>query len=957
MAWEEWTELVVRVDNLPGSTTCAELHANFSKEGSVNFLDILKGESRVSSKSARVRFAPPPPHPFWEDGLYTFRLGSGQLVRVEVRLEQPKLASEHKKMILQPSGDMKMILQPSCMEMGVLLDPRTMMSMVSIKQSMDLAVDDDLNLRIEVDPPRKKITISFPRRIRTTVGLLENRPYRCIVNFKEIKVLYRSNLEAGAWCLVLSLPCPPVYALRDDSMNDAFDATRSTWSRSNFWNRVTGINGNEFSFGSGPISLNTHTDSPGFIDIGRWTTFRFTMKGEGQGALIQRVLHDYNINTEMVPDFNVVPGSPSVLWSLLDPPELVGRSGTHDLSFLADASTPPVDRLPFELRYQLEVCISKGILNEHCLDKEFLNKLARLDPTKARLLLEYIADQGQKIYEPLKIFKENNASCYYLRSKVPHYCTMSRKVTVTPTTLVLSSPTVEASNRVVRRYSTIQDRFIRVQFTDELSNGRLVSHAGGMRGEDVFKRVYRATKDGIKIGGRTYEFLAFGNSQIRECGAFFFCPTDHVTCDDIRAWMGDFSHIKAIAKYAARLGQCFSTTREIRGVIVPNICSIPDIERNGYNFTDGVGKISKFLAEMVMGEMRLRRHDLPSAFQFRMGGCKGVLAVWPGVKNMEVHIRKSQEKFKSTFNGLEIVRCSSFSVATLNRQTITILSCLGVPEEVFLRLLETQVTSYEKAMGDVDEALSLLQKYIDENQVTLAMADMLRSGFMDGDVQEPFVLTILNLWKIWSMKLLKEKARIVVENGAFVLGCVDETGILRGHSQATEGNQSTRIEDLPQIFLQIPDCKDRRKAIVITGPCIVGRNPSLHPGDIRVVEAVDVPALRHLHNVVVFSQLGDRDVPSMLSGGDLDGDDFFVIWDQDLLPREWNHPPMPATDLTSRPLEVQGRDVNADDLRSFFVDYMKTDALGKIALAHLAHADQYESGAKHPKCKSSIAKR
>jgi RNA-dependent RNA polymerase len=55
-------------------------------------------------------------------------------------------------------------------------------------------------------------------------------------------------------------------------------------------------------------------------------------------------------------------------------------------------------------------------------------------------------------------------------------------------------------------------------------------------------------------------------------------------------------------------------------------------------------------------------------------------------------------------------------------------------------------------------------------------------------------------------------------------------------------------------------------------------------GDIRRVQAVDIPQLRHLKNVIVFSTRGARDLPNKwvwfqrdkltvrLGGGDLDGD-------------------------------------------------------------------------------------
>jgi hypothetical protein len=47
---------------------------------------------------------------------------------------------------------------------------------------------------------------------------------------------------------------------------------------------------------------------------------------------------------------------------------------------------------------------------------------------------------------------------------------------------------------------------------------------------------------------------------------------------------------------------------------------------------------------------------------------------------------------------------------------------------------------------------------------------------------------------------------------------------------------------------------------VIVGDVLVTKNPCSHPGDIRKVKAVDVPELRHLQNVVVFSTAGERPI-------------------------------------------------------------------------------------------------
>ena len=82
---------------------------------------------------------------------------------------------------------------------------------------------------------------------------------------------------------------------------------------------------------------------------------------------------------------------------------------------------------------------------------------------------------------------------------------------------------------------------------------------------------------------------------------------------------------------------------------------------------------------------------------------------------------------------------------------------------------------------------------------------------------------------------------------------------------------------------------------------LVTRSPCYHPGDIRVLRPMLVseliaraPSARRklveqqlavLHDVVVFPTDGPRPHPDEMQGGDLDGDEFFVCWDPELLPR------------------------------------------------------------------------
>lgn len=470
---------------------------------------------------------------------------------------------------------------------------------------------------------------------------------------------------------------------------------------------------------------------------------------------------------------------------------------------------------------------------------------------------------------------------------------------------------------------------------------------------EVFTRIKRAMINGVAVGDRHYEFLAFGNSQFREHGAYFIAPLPHFTAERIRGWMGLFDKIRNVALHASRIGQCFSTTRAISGSRAM-IVEIEDIERNGFCFTDGVGKISMFLAQLAASELGIEQGAIgpPSVFQFRLGGSKGVLAFSPDAKMREIHIRKSQYKFAAKHEGLEIIRWSQFAAASLNRQLILILSALGVPNDIFINKLKMQLSNLEQAMTDEKIALALLQKDIDANQMTLTIAGMIVEGFMA--CREPFVTSLLRLWRAWSIKYLKEKARILVSDGALLLGCVDETGRLRGHFDGESGPKDTAASSseekpLPEIFVQLSKGPEDRPWVV-KGPMVLARNPSLHPGDIRVVRGVDIPELYHLKDVVVFPQTGDRDIPSMCSGGDLDGDDFLVLWDQDLLSHNWNHKPM---DYKAPSRGKLNRRVTTDDITSFFVTYMKNDTLPTIAHAHIAQADFAEDSVMDEKCKSS----
>ncbi|KAK4192574.1 putative RNA-dependent RNA polymerase [Podospora australis] len=934
--WVTRKSVVLRVSGVPESATPWNLKRFFDGFGNVVSVE-LDGEC-----SAKLRFDPPPKDlSFHQDGRCRLVI-NGVTHWVEVYF--PERQWSERNTLQTPLGNMcptVVEVALSKVTLGLLTEPTTFMGKKEISA---------LSLNLKVDFKRMKLVVNFPlRRGQNWTH------HRVDIKFGVIKGIDHMTTAESRAVLVISLLDAPVFWRKKNDIDESAWVGRLSFEEHEMWCRATNIMQDPES-DQKPLSV----EESGFdVDVGRWTVYWLELGKDTQDTWTQIAAHlrDWNIQTGHA-KFIQTPNRDPELWPVLKEPAkmLQAPSWQQDLSLLG--STAHVS-LPFDVRYQLEVCVSRGILSEYSVGHEFFEKLMELsDPStilhdrtnRARLILEYAADQGKRIWNPMDLLSDPAALSYYPTTlHIPNYCALVRKITVTPTRVYFSTPGVETTNRVIRRYWDAQKYFIRIQFTDELLEGR-VNGSDADKNDELYARIYRALFRGVRMGVWHWQFLAFGNSQIRENGAFLFCqPEDSrdtiPSCDIIRDWMGDFKHIKVVAKYAARLGQCFSTTRLLKGIYAPLIVKIQDIdiEEGRFCFTDGVGKISPVLAGLIADEWKVC--PPPSAYQFRMGGCKGVLVTWPDVKGTEVQVRPSQEKFSAAFNGLEIIRCSQFSCATLNRQTITVLSCLGVPDETFVSMMREQLAHYNAAMTDGAKAVDMLTSYVDENMTTCSIAAMIKSGFMASN--EPFVRTILQLWRSWSIKALKEKARLMVDKGALVLGCADETGTLRGHVKKLEGRSKVTQDELPQIFLQVSDPKAPGDYTIITGICIVGRNPSLHPGDIRVVEAVDVPALRHIRDMVVFPITGDRDVPSMCSGGDLDGDDFFVIWDEKLVPSEWSHPPMDYT--PPKPI-TESSSSAVENLASFFVKFMKNDRLPLIAHAHLATADHDPEGAKSRNC-------
>ncbi|EAY87440.1 hypothetical protein OsI_08849 [Oryza sativa Indica Group] len=356
------------------------------------------------------------------------------------------------------------------------------------------------------------------------------------------------------------------------------------------------------------------------------------------------------------------------------------------------------------------------------------------------------------------------------------------RVQVTPAKVYFYGPEINVSNRVVRNFSSDIENFLRISFVDEdceklratdLSPRSASGHDANRTA--LYKRVLLVLSDGITIGGKNFEFLAFSSSQLRDNSAWMFASRQGLAASDIRTWMGDFRNIRNVAKYAARLGQSFSSSTETLKVQKYEVEEISDI-KNGtqHVFSDGIGKISSAFANEVAMKCNLKRFA-PSAFQIRYGGYKGVVAVDP-TSRWKLSLRKSMLKFQSDNITVDVLAYSKYQPGFLNRQLITLLSTLGVRDSVFEQKQEEAVNQLNKMVTDPQAAIEAIE-LMPMGEITNAVKELLLCGYQPDD--EPYLSMLLQTFRASKLLELKTKSRILIPKGRAMMGCLDETRTLK----------------------------------------------------------------------------------------------------------------------------------------------------------------------------------
>lgn len=590
----------------------------------------------------------------------------------------------------------------------------------------------------------------------------------------------------------------------------------------------------------------------------------------------------------------------------------------------------------FSTYYCLEVFISQNYyILEGKINENIVTKLNILSPYEAEKILEYlnlslktkrflnmdnlleqIIQEKSKFTKPMSLNEDNLKISFF------------RQATITPSRTIFYFPEPNLSNRVTRQFG--EDNFIIIRFRDEdLVKINMSYKNSDMK--DVYLRIRQFLNKGLTLLDRKYTFLAMSSSQLRGHGCWLF-NSSYMSPDRVRSWMGDFKSIRCIGKYAARLGQSLSSS--IETFETKKFSIIDDIKVGDYCFTDGIGKISVDKAMEISKEFYGRRISF-SAFQIRFGGFKGVVAMDPNLMDNELQFRNSMRKFDSGYNRLDVINVADYIPCFLNRQIILILSSLGIEDSIF-----------EDLQDDMLKHLSNL--LIDRLTASLGIMKYYRSIFSDfkhsenlSYCLEPFFRDLLKAIYQKSLNDLIKKSRIFIQKGRILMGIIDETGKLNHDEVFIQCSQQPgELYDKKEVL------ETKNGNIIVQKNVIIAKNPCMHPGDVRVLKAVDVLELRHIVDCVVFPSVGPRPITNMCSGSDLDGDLYFVSWEPRLIPKFVEEP----MNYISPKAAEKDSEIKVEDVVKFFVDFIEMDQLGRIANAHVAISDQSKQGVKDPLC-------
>jgi hypothetical protein len=311
---------------------------------------------------------------------------------------------------------------------------------------------------------------------------------------------------------------------------------------------------------------------------------------------------------------------------------------------------------------------------------------------------------------------------------------------------------------------------------------------------------------------------------------------------------------------------------------------------------------------------------LPSAFQGRIGGAKGLwmISAESFTKEPEhlehwIKINRSQWKFHPpTDDHHRTFEVSNYSSAPspselhiayipimvdrgVQRLVIADLmkECLEMERNKLLELLPDPVKLYDwvHRNGAKTQAESAWQAALPDS-LEEKLKFLLESGFIP--TKFPYLATSLERF-IQAKHILQEsKLRVPLPKSAYFFGIADPFGVLEPGEIQVQFSSSFADEKTDEKYLCLRDMD-----------ALVTRQPACRRSDIQKVRTVIRPELSHLVDVVVFPCKGRYPLAGKLQGGDYDGDMFWICWEPLLVQPFLNAPAPQAPNPTQYGIKIR----------------------------------------------------
>ena len=272
------------------------------------------------------------------------------------------------------------IFHADSIEFGVAIAEHTMNTMRTVEASQAIKMALSLS-------NHKELILEFPIKIDG-----KTRQLRFELPLSLLETIYRvDGYTTGKTVLVIPFKSAPKFYMQKEAhlIHETCTSHRRFWLDWFSWYRQTDIVDEKTRKELRKLPGMTNHESP-IIDIGRWTCYRLLFDNEVlDGPKYQQfkeALSDYGVSVKPIEEYMTTQDSVPMLWTLLGEeisathPNLT-RPSEQELAF--NKLIAGQINLVFDVRYQLEVCLSNGFLKEHTITRKFLERLASMEVHRA----------------------------------------------------------------------------------------------------------------------------------------------------------------------------------------------------------------------------------------------------------------------------------------------------------------------------------------------------------------------------------------------------------------------------------------------------------------------------------------------------------------------------------------------------------------------------------------------